>query len=142
MKNYKILIYALSIIILAGIIVVCLKGFEVDLMLKKHDSIEFVVQNKNEIEEVKEITSKVIENRKFVIKPIEIFNDGFSINAENITEEEKLNLEQKVKDKYGIDEERVTEIITVPAIKLRDIFKPYFIPGIITAIIICVYYVV
>ena len=49
MKTKKILIFSLIILILAGIIIVALKGFNVDLMLRKHDSIEYTIGKDFEI---------------------------------------------------------------------------------------------
>ena len=142
MKNLKILIYALSIIILAGIIVILLKGFNVDLMLRSHDEVNFVVQNEFDVNVINEIAKQTFKDKKFVIRKIEIFNDGFSINADNITEEEKENLKKKIAENYGIDEDRDIVIENIPAVRLRDIVKPYITPGIICAIAIYIYYLI
>ena len=54
MKSYnkKIIIFALALLILAGIIVVVLKGFNVSLDLRAHDTLKFVFTQKFEKEDV------------------------------------------------------------------------------------------
>ena len=70
MKTKKILIFSLIILILAGMVIVALKGFNVDLMLRKHDSIEYTIGKDFEIKDVKEISKEVFQNKKVVIKVI------------------------------------------------------------------------
>ena len=88
MKNQKIITLALGLLIIAGIIVVALKGFNVDFMLKQHDSIEYSMDSEFEISDVEKITSEVLKDKKFKVRIIELFNDAISINAETITTEE------------------------------------------------------
>ena len=70
MKNQKIIILALALLIIAGVIVVCLKGFSVDFMLKQHDSIEYRIDSDFEITDIENIAKEVFGNKKFKIKII------------------------------------------------------------------------
>lgn len=158
MKNQKIITLALGLLIIAGIIVIGLKGFNVDFMLKQHDSIEYTIDEEFEIKDIENICSDVFGNKKFKIRIIELFNDAVSINAETITTEEADKLITKLNDKYnktqetesateneseGAEQETVThlnyEIISNPKIKLFSLFKPYILPIILSALIILIY---
>ena len=159
MKNKKIIILALILLIIAGIVVVGLKGFCVDLMLKQHDSIEYKISEDFEISDIENITKDVLGDKKFEIRVIELFNDAISINAENITTEEAENLVKKLDEKYKkaenteatentevtevaegtSNEESKVEIISNPKIKLFSLFKVYIVPSIIAGVLITIY---
>lgn len=112
MKNQKIISLALGLLIIAGIVVVVLKGFNVDFMLKQHDSIEYTMNSDFEISDVEKITSEVLKDKSFKIRVIELFNDAVSIHAETITTEEAELITKKLDEKYNKTE--VTEETTVP----------------------------
>lgn len=144
MKNKKILLYALVVFILAGVIVVLLKGFNVDLMLRAHDSIEYTIGKDFNLSDIKQIAKETFGNKKVVVRTIEVFNDSVSINALEITEEEKNNLISKLDEKYGIENvaDREIKIISNPGIRLREIVKPYIIPTVISFILIYIIYLI
>ena len=138
--NKKVLILGLSLLILAGIVVVLFRGFNVNFMLEQHEVIEFVIGKDFEMEEVSDICHEVFGNKKVVLKIVEVFNDSVSINVESITNEEKQNLVSKLNEKFGttktIDE---IEVKTVANVRIRDWVKPYIKPISISAIIILRY---
>lgn len=115
MKNKKIIILALVLLIIAGIIVVGLKGFNVDFMLKQHESIEYTISEDFELSDIENIAKDVFGDKKFEIRIIELFDDAVSINAENITTEEAENLIKKLDEKYKKSAEDTTEEVTVDA---------------------------
>lgn len=149
MKNKKIIVLALVLLIIAGIVVVGLKGFNVNFMLKQHDSLEYRIENDFEVSDVENIAKEVLGNKKFEIKVIELFGDAVSIHAENITTEEADNLVKKLDEKYKTisEEETATEtteenknydIVSNPKIRLFSLVKPYLIPSTIAgAAIVC-----
>ncbi len=140
--NKKLLILSL-IIILAGIVVVCLKGFDVDLTYKQHNEIIFRFDSEVNLEDVESICKDVFGNKKVVVKPVELFNDGISINASSITEEEKNSLVEKLNEKYNAEKKAEdTEILTIPKVRIRDWFRAYIKPTIISAFIVIVYIII
>lgn len=114
MKNQKIITLALGLLIIAGIIVVALKGFNVDFMLKQHDSIEYSMDSEFEISDVEKITAEVLKDKKFKVRIIELFNDAISINAETITTEEAEQITKKLDEKYKNTEQQATAENTEP----------------------------
>lgn len=138
--NKKVVILGLSLLIIAGIVVVLFKGFNVNLLLEQHEVIEFVIGKDFEVKDVKDICNEVFKDKKVVLKKIEVFNDAVSINASSITNEEKQNLVEKLNEKYGT-EKRIdeVEIKTVANVRMRDWIKPYIQPISISAVIILAY---
>lgn len=159
MKNQKIIALALGLLIVAGIIVIGLKGFNVDFMLKQHDSIEYTMKEDFEIKDIENICTDVFGDKQFKIRIIELFNDAISINAETITIDEAEKIVTKLNEKYntvqqtndaenneGENTENQTpdsnldyEIISNPKIKLFSLFKPYILPILLSAILIIIY---
>ena len=136
----KIVYLALILLIIAGIVVVALRGFAADLNYQKHQKIEIVLGsefNKNDIES---IASEVFENKETIVKTIEVFNDAFSVEAEIITDEEKASLIEKINEKYGkeLKAEDISQL-EVSNIRLRDIVAPYILPLVIVLVLVCVF---
>lgn len=138
--NKKVVILGLSLLIIAGIVVVLFKGFNVNFLLEQHEVIEFVIGKDFELKDVKDICNEVFEDKKVVLKKIEVFNDAVSINVSSITNEEKQNLVEKLNEKYGTDKTiDEVEIKTVANVRMRDWIKPYIQPISISAVIILAY---
>lgn len=136
----KISILGLSLLILAGIVVVLFRGFNVNFLLEKHEVIEFTIGKDFELSDVYDICKDVFGNKKVVLRKIEVFNDSVSINVNSITNEEKENLVNKLNEKYGTEKEvSNVEVKTVANVRIRDWVKPYIKPISVSAIIILAY---
>ena len=86
------------------------------------------------------MTDEVMPSKKVIIQKVEVYEDTVSITAEDITDEEKQNLIDKVNEKYGTTlAAESTEIETIPNTRGRDIVKPYVVPFGIATLIILVY---
>lgn len=138
-KIKKIIILAISIVIIVGIIITAVVGFNFELMYQDSKKVELYLNKEFEISDMKQIANEVFENKETIIQKVEVFEDSVSIIAKDITEEQKNNLVTKVNEKYGTElQVESTEIISIPHTKGKDIIKPYIVPYIIsTAIILC-----
>ncbi len=138
-KIKKIIILAISIVIIVGIIITAVVGFNFELMYQDSKKVELYLNKEFEISDMKQIANEVFENKETIIQKVEVFEDSVSIIAKDITEEQKNNLVTKVNEKYGTElQAESTEIISIPHTKGKDIIKPYIVPYIIsTAIILC-----
>lgn len=141
MKNSKkIIILGLILLIIAGIIVVALKGFRVSLMFGKHEVIELKIGKDLNLDTINEICDEVFKNKKYVVKEKELFNDSFQVSVESLTDEEKTNLISKVNEKFEI--EKTADDLLVESVsnqRIRDIVRPYIVPMIIIYAIVYVY---
>ncbi len=139
-KLTKIAIFGLILLILAGIIVVALKGFNVSLLFGKHEEIQIKLETDVNLDKVQEACRETFGDKKFVAKMLEIFGDSAQINVESITDEEKNTLIQKLNEKFGT-EKKVDDLVvrSVSNKRIRDIVKPYVVPMIILYAVVFVY---
>ena len=99
-NSKKIIIFGVILLIIAGIIVVALKGFNVSLMFGKHEVIELKIGKKVDLNVIKEICTEVFPKKEFVAKELEVFGDSMQINVKTITDEEKANLINQINEKF------------------------------------------
>lgn len=159
--NKKIVNFALVLLIIAGLIVVILKGFNVSLSLRAHDTLKFVFDQKFEMNDIKQVCKDVFGEKEYQVKTVEVFSDAVYIISPTITDEEKNNLLEKLDGLYKTDEENnevaetenAEETSTVAnleegkdysfytdaKVRLRDVLKPYVKPILIASIIIVIY---
>lgn len=139
----KILLLGIILLIIAGIVVVALKGVKVSLILQQHEEIDIYIGKPTEFKDIRNICKEVLGNKRVIIKEIDSFTDAYSINVETITNEEKEALLKKLNEKYQLelDEEDLTEK-SVANIRIRDIVKPYIKPVIISTLLIVVYMII
>lgn len=164
MKKNRIVLFSLVIILLIGIIIVCQEGFKVSLNLRAHDTLKFVFDQKFEINDINKICDEIFKDKEYSVKTVEVFSDAIYIISPSITEEEEKALLEKLDNLYksendskdneenNTEEEKTEESIFDKLeegskyelyhdskVRIRDIVKPYFIPSIISAIIIVIY---
>ena len=142
MNNNKVKIIAILsiIIIIAGIIMIMTKGYNFDLKYSDSKRILLNVGTTFNNQDIKSITDEVLGNQKVMIQKVEVFEDAVSITAEEITEEQKTNLINKMNEKYGTTTKTEdVEITTISHTRGRDIIKPYIVPFLIATIIIVIY---
>lgn len=146
----KILYIAMALIIIAGIAVVAVKGFNVELKYRHHQKIELNIGEEVKTEEIQKIADEVFGKNKSNVQIIEVYKDIAQITAAEISEEQKNTVVQKVNELYpqeAAEGEEATvlikaenvKIITNTNIRLRDVITPYIIPMIIITIVVLVY---
>lgn len=141
--NKKIILLGLILLIVAGLIVVALKGFNVSLILQQHESVNIFIGKEVDLKDIKSICNEVFGNKKVVLRNVELFNDSVNINVESITNEEKEGLVNKINEKYAT--ELTAEGLTINSnsnVRIRDLVKPYFKPVILSIVLIVVYLII
>lgn len=139
-KKSKILIAIIAIIIIAGTIITATIGLNFDLRYKESKKIELYLQKDFNISDIKQITDEVMQGTEVVIQKVEVFEDTVSIRAQDITDEQKQGIIDKVNEKYGTEISKDDiETETIPNTRGRDIIKPYILPFSIATLIILVY---
>ena len=139
-KNIKIIISAIiALIILAGIVVVNIWGFNKELQYEKGQSIEIYLEQQVDIAKIKDIVNNEI-GTKNKVQTVEIYEDMVIIRAQSISEEQKNNIVNKIKENYQFEQTaEKTNIKTEPETRIRDMYKKYVIPFIISGGLIVVY---
>ena len=139
-KKTKIIFTIIAIIILIGIAITCTIGLNFDLRYRDSKRMELYLEQDFNISDIKQMTDEVMPDKKVIIQKVEVYEDTVSITAEDITDEEKQSLIDKVNEKYGTTlAAESTEIETIPNTRGRDIVKPYVVPFGIATLIILVY---
>jgi len=139
-SKMKIIILSSIVIIISGIIVGLTTGIKYDLKLQETKRLVLGIEKQFEISDVREITNEVLGNREVVIQKIELYEDYISIITKDISEEEKINLVEKINEKYNteIDAENV-RIEEIPKVKFLDIIKNSIAPIAIATVVMLVY---
>ena len=100
-ENRKIILLGIILLIVAGIIVVVLKGFNLPIEYQKHETINFKIGSNFDLNKVDNICKEVFGNRAYSIREVELFNDSAAISTENFTDEDKQNLVDKINEEFG-----------------------------------------
>lgn len=139
-NSRKLVILGIILLIVAGIIVVALKGFNVSLMFGKHETINIKLDVDADVNKVREICKETFGGKNFIVKGLEVFGDSVQINVESITDEEKNTLIEKLNEGFGI--QKTVENLNIKSVsnkRIRDVVKPYIVPMIIAYVIVFVY---
>ena len=142
-KNKKICAFILiALIIMAGIIVTIVFGFNKELKYQQSQSVEVYVEQKVDRAKIKEIANEVL-GRNNMVQTIEIYQDMVSISAKNISEEQKNDIVNKIKENYEFEQTAEdTTINTIAETRIRDMYKKYVLPIIIAEVLVLIYMVI
>ena len=139
-KSKQLKIILIALVIIAGIVMIAVKGFNFDLKYQDTQRVELYLKTEFNISDIRQITDEVFGNQKVMIQKVEVFEDSVSITTTSISEEQKSNLITKINEKYGT--ELTAEDTTVEDIghtRGRDIIKPYILPFAIAVIVVLIY---
>jgi len=136
-------VYAiLACIILAGIAFTIFMGLNFDIRYTANTQIDIYIGKQFNNEDIKQIVKEVLEdsNAKVIVQKVEVYEDMVSITVENITDEQLETLNNKINEKYEL-ENKVEDIEITNNAKLRgrDLVKPYIWPVVISMVIILIY---
>ncbi len=140
-KNIKIIaISIMTLVILAGIVVTGIYGFNKELKYSKSQSIDVYIEQEADVSKIKEIVNENLVNSNNMVQTVEIYKDLVTIRAKEITDEQKNNIVNKIKENYEFSQTAEdTTINTVPETKLIDMYKKYIVPFTISGILVLVY---
>lgn len=133
----KIPLIIFGLIILAGIIVLLVTGFEKSVTYKAGTRIEVYIPQGYEKQDILNIAKDSFNGKKVAIEDVEKLNQiaGIKIN-EKYSDEEMKNLKTKLSEKYEIDEDKLDIYeVSVPAIRVSTDIMPYVMPiGLVTIV--------
>lgn len=143
----KVIYILMALVVIAGIIVVALKGFNVELKYRYHQKIELNIGEEVEIAKIQKVADEVFGKNNANVQVIEVYKDAVQITVAEISEEQKNSLVEKINSLYPQENDVLikaesVEIITNSNIRLRDILKPYVFPATIVTIAVLVYFAV
>ena len=139
-KLNKIFIAIMIVIILAGIIVTAIYGFNKAIVFKKSTKIEVNIPKGYEKEDIKQISKEVFSDKNVLIQDIEKTNQVVSIRIKNYTEDELNNFKAKIAEKYEIEQDKLSVYeVDVPETRISTIVLPYVLPVSLTTVLSVVY---
>ena len=140
MKQNKIIIAILALVLVAGIIFTVTKGLNFDTMYSNASEINLQISKEFEVNDVKQITDEIFGKNKVSIRKIELYGDAISITTKELTDEQKQKLVDKVNEKYETElKVEDVKVLNMPHIRVRDMIKQYIMPIAIVAIISLIY---
>lgn len=139
-RNKKIIISAIiALIILAGIVVVNIFGFYKELRYEESQRIDIYVEQAVDQAKIKDIANEVLGMHNMV-QTVEVYEDMVTIRARSISEEQKNEIVNKVKENYEFEQTAdKTDINIVPATRIRDMYKRYVLPFVISGVLVVAY---
>jgi len=142
-QNKKIIYALIVLIIIVGVIIIFTLGFNYELKYDNNQTIQINLKEQFQIEEMKKITKEVFKDKNVTVEYVEEFKDTVYITTNQITEEEKNSLIEKINEKYESEYDvEDFEIKTNSKIELIDILKQYILPLIIVSAIIILYFII
>ena len=141
-KNKNIyIIAAIILVIIVGGIVTFKIGFNKELRFEQSQSIDIYVEQEMDLAKIKDIANEVL-GKENMVQTVEIYQDMITIRAKSISEEQKNDLVNKIKENYEFEQTaEKTTIDTVPATKIIDMYKKYILPFAISEIVVLIYMV-
>ena len=130
----------ITFILIAGILILAILGLNVSLDYCANEQIEIYIGTDFENEDIRNIVKEVTGNEWVMIQKVELYEDMVSITARDFSDEQIEQINQKINEKYEL--ENTVEDITITQnakIRGRDLIKPYILPIVITMIILAIY---
>ena len=138
MKN-KIFV-GLSIVVLIGIIIIAICGFNVDYAYKNYYLVDIQIGQEFNINDIENITKEVFGKQSVEIQKAGVYSDNVVIKVKEISEEQKNTLNTKINEKYSVENKvEDIEVNYIPSFRIRDIVKPYIVPMLIFSVVIFAY---
>lgn len=143
-KNIKIIAIAImSLVILAGIVVVGIFGFNKELRYGQGQVINVYVEQMVDVTNIKKLVNECLAGKTNMVQTVEIYQDYVTIKAKEITEEQKNNIVNKLKENYEFSQTAEdTTIENVAATKYIDIYKKYIVTFAVSGVIVLAYIVI
>ena len=140
-RNIKIIVIAIeALVILAGIVIINIMGFNKELRFSQSERIDVYIENEADKAKVKSIVNEVLGNQNNMVQTVEIYQDMVTIRAKEITDDQKNDIVNKLKENYEFEQTAEdTEIKTVPATKIVDMYKKYIVPFVVSGGLVLIY---
>ena len=141
-RNIKIIVIAIeALVILAGIVIINIMGFNKELRFSQSERIDVYIENEADKAKVKSIVNEVLGNQNNMVQTVEIYQDMVTIRAKEITEDQKNDIVSKLKENYEFKQTaEETTIKTVPATKIVDMYKKYIVPFVVSGALVLIRY--
>ena len=136
----KVVSILLICLLIAGIIVIAVKGFNVGLKYSENTQIAINIGKTFEINDIKQITSEVFKGKRVIIQKVELYEDMVQITVKEASEGQINELNTKINEKYELENSiDDVEVVQNANVRLRTLIKPYILPISILSIVTILY---
>ena len=137
----KLLYGIIAIVVLAGIIMFAVHGFNIGNKYGDYTKIHFAVEegtvNKDE---VSQIVSESFNGKEAIIQDVEYFGEMVVITLPHVSDEEVDTFLGKVNEKYSLEYTTDDlEIINMPGVELGEVVTPYIFPVCLSIVLSIIY---
>ena len=142
--NKKTILLIISIlIIIAGITVGSLFGFEKSIEYRKGKLIETYIPNGYERQYIINIAKESFNTDEILFVEIEKLNQVAGVKVTEYSQEQLDTYINKISEKYEIEKEKLEyhEVI-VPETKISTTIKPYILPILLTTVLVLIYVII
>lgn len=142
-NEFKKIYVIIAFIILIGGIVFGIKGFNKDLNYISRKQLVLINKTELNLKKIEDISKQILNDRKIEVKRVEKLGTAVEIVSTEITDEEKVEIINKVNEELGIEiSEENVKIYDIPETKIIDVLKPYIKPGVIASVVILIYLII
>ena len=141
MNNKKILYIILACVIIIGAVIIGFKGLNFGLKYEPNKQIEVYIGKEFDNNDIKQMVREVIGNEQVIVQKVEVYEEMVSITVKEMSDTEIEELNNKINEKYGIDNKVSEDLIITENANLRgrDLVKTFIFPIAVSLIIILVY---
>lgn len=144
LKNRKILflLAIMLIIIVAGIVMLFVKGMNYGLNYGDNTTVELYLESDFEDVDIQNIIKEVFGN-DIEIRQVNNLKKDILIITKSVKDEQLNDLVSKVNEKYGL-ELKTDDLIVTNNVKISgvDLISPYVLPVVVTTVAILIYFIV
>lgn len=140
----KILMVLIVLVIVAGIAMICIKGFNYSLLFSNAQRLNIYMTQDFNINDINEIVKEVLGSNKFEVQLSNTFGTVVSIISKEITDEQQNNIIAKINEKYAIEINKDSDVIlaNIPQANILDLVVKYIAPIVITTIVVLLYFTI
>lgn len=130
----------ITFLLIAGILILCIMGLNVGLTYAQNKQVDIYIGKAFDTQDIEQIVKEVTNESFVVIQKVELYEDMVSITTKELSQEQLEAINQKINEKYGI-ENKIEDLTIVDNanIRGRDVIKPYILPIVITLVLITIY---
>lgn len=140
-KNQIIFGIALVIIVI-GIVMQYMLGFNISFNNGTYTSINVYMTKQVGLDEVKALVGETFSG-KYKVEYTDEFSDTVSIKVTGMSDEQIQELQNKLKEKYEFEEGANHIVITtIPTIRVFDLIRDYIMPISLTFVIVLAYFAI
>lgn len=140
-KETKIVLLGIiAVIILIGIILTFTIGFRKDLVYSKNKQLFISITKDFETNDIKQIVKEVTNSNDVIVEKANEYRDFVSIKLNDITDEQKEQLNTKINEKYELENDIDSVAVVENAdVRISDLIKPYILPCIVSFVLVIIY---